>query len=78
MKQMKRIFALALALVMIMGMTITTSAAGETEPVTGPYTVTIKNATGHTYTIYQIFTGDLSTKEIVENGKTKTVEVLAN
>jgi len=55
MKHMRKILALALALVMVMGLAITASAA---EGDTG-YTVTINNATGHEYKIYQIFTGDL-------------------
>ena len=69
MKHMRKILALALALVMVMGLAITASAA---EGDTG-YTVTIKNATDHTYQIYQIFTGDLVNdadgKEILSNIK---------
>lgn len=69
MKHMRKILALALALVMVMGLAITASAA---EGETG-YTVTIKNATGHTYQIYQIFTGDLyideNDEEILSNIK---------
>ncbi len=71
MKHMRKILALALALVMVMGLAITASAAN-TE-VDGPFDVTIKNATGHKYMIYQIFTGDLAKdedgKEILSNIK---------
>ena len=71
MKHMNKILALVLALTMVLGLAITASAANT--PVNGPFTVTIKNATGHTYKIYQIFTGDLSTnadgEEILSNIK---------
>lgn len=68
MKHMKRIFALALAVMMLLSLAITVSAV---EDDTQTYSVTINNATGHTYQIYQIFTGDLSTNEAGE-------EVLSN
>ena len=68
MKHMKRIVALALAVMMLMSLAITASAAETT------YKVTINNATGHTYQIYQIFTGDLSQKTV--DGK--LVDVLSN
>ena len=64
MKHMNKILALALALIMVLGLATTAYAAEG-------YTVTINNATGHTYQIYQIFTGDLSTNEQEE-------EVLSN
>ena len=67
MKNLTKLFAMALALIMVLGLATTASAAeGD-----ATYTVTINNATGHTYTIYQIFTGDLATNE---EGK----EVLSN
>ena len=62
---MKKILALALAVMMVMGLAISVSAEDTT------YSVTINNAAGHTYTIYQIFTGELS---VNKDGK----EVLAN
>lgn len=67
MKNMKKFTAMLLAVIMVLGMALSVSA-DETE--TGPYSVTVKNAEGHTYRIYQIFTGDIS----VKNGK----EILAN
>ena len=89
MKHMKRILALALALMLTLGLATTAFAVegDETEQTppadqmtaqTGTFTVTINNATGHTYQIYQIFTGDLATKEEVSDGKTVTVEILSN
>ena len=70
MKHMKRIFALALAVMMLLSLAITASAAEGDEAT---YSVTINNATGHTYQIYQIFTGDLSKndegKDVLSNIK---------
>ena len=58
MKKAKKILGLLLAMVMMMSVAITAMAKGET------YSITINNsAEGHTYEAYQIFTGDLSTKE---------------
>ena len=55
MKHMNRILALALALIMVLGLATTAYAADET------YTLTLNDALeGHTYTAYQIFTGDLN------------------
>ena len=58
MKRTKRIFAifmtLALAMSMLMAMTLTSFAAPENKKLTVP------NETGHTYEVFQIFTGDLS------------------
>ena len=71
MKHMNKILALVLALTMVLGLAISASAANTA--VKGPFTVTIKNATGHEYKIYQIFTGDLATnddgEEILSNIK---------
>ena len=68
MKNVKKIFAMALALIMVLGLATTASAA-ETEL----YDVEITNAAGHDYQIYQIFVGDLSKnaegKEILSNVK---------
>ncbi|MCD8157629.1 MAG: isopeptide-forming domain-containing fimbrial protein [Clostridiales bacterium] len=56
MKKVTRFFSLLLAIAMVLAMnlgTLTVSAA--------TYSITINNAsTGHTYTAYQIFTGDVS------------------
>ena len=71
MKHMNKILALVLALTMVLGLAISASAANTA--VNGPFTVTINNATGHEYKIYQIFTGDLATndegEEILSNIK---------
>lgn len=58
MKNMKKIASLVLALIMAFAMTATAFAEETT------YSITINNsAEGHTYEAYQIFTGDLSTKD---------------
>ena len=54
---MKKLFATLLALVMIFTMSATAFAIGEET-----YTLTITGATGHSYKVYQIFTGDISTE----------------
>ena len=55
----RKLLAMVLALIMVMSLA-TSAFAAETDPKT--YTVTINNATGHSYEIYQIFTGDLATE----------------
>ncbi|MGN0268743.1 MAG: isopeptide-forming domain-containing fimbrial protein [Lachnospiraceae bacterium] len=61
MKHMKKLVSVLLTMVMVLAMTVVASAAGDT-PTT--YKITINNTTtGHTYQVYQIFTGDLSTSE---------------
>ena len=71
MKHMNKILALVLAMVMVIGLAISASAANTA--VAGPFDVTINNATGHKYVIYQIFTGELAKddagKEILSNIK---------
>ena len=54
MKLFKKIMALAIAMVMCMVMGLTAFAAPTNTTITTP------NETGHTYSIFQIFTGDLS------------------
>jgi fimbrial isopeptide formation D2 family protein/LPXTG-motif cell wall-anchored protein len=68
--QMKKIvrhfMALFLSLVMIlaMGLTAFADTTTDTNTTATTYTLTLTGtATGHTYEAYQIFTGDLSTKE---------------
>ena len=89
MKKFKKLAALVMAIVMVLSLSVTAYAEGEggetedpttTGPstpvaVTGPFTVTINNTKGHEYVIYQIFTGELSTKQ---NAEGKTEEVLSN
>lgn len=53
MKSLKKALALVLCLVMVMGLSVAALAA-ETK------TLTINTATGHTYEIYQMLTGDVS------------------
>ena len=80
MKQIKRLTTLALAVMLLLILAIPAFAAdGDGDG----YTVTINNATGHSYVIYQIFTGDLSQKQIAGAGTEVTtddkyVEVLSN
>lgn len=68
----KHFMAFFLSLLMAVSMGLTAFAEGQ-NPTT--YTLTLKGtATGHTYEAYQIFTGDLSTKE----DGTKVLKVLSN
>lgn len=63
MKKMKKIVSLLLAMVMVLAMTSTVFADG--------YTITAPN-NGHTYEVYQIFTGELATvdsEEVLTNLK---------
>lgn len=58
MKHIKRLASVLLALVMTLALAVPAMAAS------GPYTITInKDTNGHTYEAYQIFAGDLSTKD---------------
>ncbi len=58
MKSMKKFLALALALALCFAMAIPAMAAETT-------TLTMKDVTpGHTYTVYQVFTGDVSIAEV--------------
>lgn len=59
MKKMKKLVSLMLAVVMVLAMTVVASAENHT--ITGP-------SNGHTYEVYQIFTGDLSSN-ILSNVK---------
>ena len=63
---MKKLASIFLALVMILGLRINAFAANET------YTLTITGAAGHTYDIYQIYTGKVSlegTEAVLSNVK---------
>lgn len=58
MKRLKKLGSVLLALAVMFVMTSTAFADGETTPT---YTITLTGtATGHTYDVYQIFTGDVS------------------
>ena len=62
MKKLKKLAALLLAVVMTMAMNMTVFAAddGTTTTKSDTYKLTLTGtATGHTYEVYQIFTGDL-------------------
>ncbi len=64
MKHFRKLTALLLAVVMTLAMNMTVFADGNTSAEAKTYTLTLTGtATGHTYEAYQIFTGDLSTKE---------------
>lgn len=52
MKRIKKIFSMALALTMLLALSVTASAEEGNFTITAP-------ANGHTYEVYQIFTGDL-------------------
>lgn len=54
MKRIKKFASLLLAIAMVLGMTMTTFAAG------GNYDLTIATVKDHTYKIYQLITGDIS------------------
>ena len=70
---MKKFTAMFLAVIMVLGMALSASAA---EKQDGPFKVKIKNAEGHQYRIYQIFTGDLAVEKDDEGKVTK--EILSN
>lgn len=54
MKRIKKLASLLLAMVMVLAMTVTAFAAE------GDYVLTINTVKGHTYKIYQLATGDVS------------------
>ena len=63
MKRMKKIFALALTVIMVLGLA-TTAFAADTENTVEISVVTSDSGTsvaGHTYKVYQIFTGTVAT-----------------
>ena len=53
MKKFKKIMALAIAMVMVLAMSVTAFADGETTK----YSITITAPAGHTYQVFQVFTG---------------------
>lgn len=58
MKNLKKVLSLILALAMVLGMTITGFAADETTPT---FKISVpSDKDSHTYSVYQIFTGDLA------------------
>jgi len=65
MKSMKKFLALALALALCFAMAIPAMATeGENVAAGKTQTLTLENPTpGHTYSVYQIFTGDVGTKD---------------
>lgn len=61
MKHMKRIFALALAVMMLLSLAITASAAEDDDiKIKVTTSATGASVAGHTYKVYQIFTGDVA------------------
>ena len=79
MNRLKKYASLLLALVMALALAVpamATEASGPA-PVTGPFEITITNATtGHTYEAYQIFKGDLSATD--QTATDLTAPVLSN
>ena len=72
MKSMKKFLALALALALCFAMAIPAMAAEKT-------TLTMNKVTpGHTYTVYQVFTGDVSETTVKEGEEEVTKKVLSN
>ncbi len=68
MKQMKKLVSVLLALVMVFTLGISAFAAN-----TNSHTITITNEkSGHTYTAYQVFKGDIETKPGTTNEKVLT------
>ncbi|MBQ2826921.1 MAG: isopeptide-forming domain-containing fimbrial protein [Clostridia bacterium] len=69
MKLTRKIASLALALVMLFSLSVTVFAEEETAPLSaGNYTITIAGTdasptAGHTYTVYQLFTGTLAVED---------------
>lgn len=84
MKKMKKLASLFLTMVMVLSMTIVAFAAETTNNATakgdGDFSITLNGkATGHTYTAYQIFKGDLLEKNVVTGEETKDEnKVLSN
>lgn len=63
---------LSILMILTLALSMGTMAFADETTTAKTYTVTINNATGHTYKIYQIFTGDLATldgKEVLSNMK---------
>lgn len=62
MKSLRRIMALLIAMIMVVAMgtgaVLADEGDGDTED--SGYTITMSTTSGHTYTAYQIFAGDLS------------------
>ncbi|MBQ9814690.1 MAG: LPXTG cell wall anchor domain-containing protein [Lachnospiraceae bacterium] len=73
---MKKLLAFILAMVLVLGLAVTAFAADDDEPTT--YTITMETTTGHTYTAYQVFAGELSTKTVGEGDDATEVTVLSN
>lgn len=79
MNRLKKYASLLLALVMALALAVPAMAseASGPAPVTGPFEITITNATtGHTYEAYQIFKGDLSAAN--QTATDLTAPVLSN
>ena len=68
MKLFKKMMALVIAMVMVLSMSMAVFAAdGDTPAATTTKTITINNGkAGHTYTLYQIFTGKVDGQELTD------------
>lgn len=60
MKIMKKAMSLLLSLVMVLAFCVTAFATEAGTPAVTPTTLSIKTTAGHTYTIYQLLSGDVS------------------
>lgn len=82
MKKMRKLLAVMLTLIMAMAMMVPAMAAGDDEADTNSFTITAPD-NGHTYEVYQIFTGDyyegvLSNIKWGKNGTGTTGEAVSS
>ena len=69
MKKMRRFAALLLAMIMVLAMGMTAMATEEKEPTAQTWNLKINAASGHTYKVYQLLVGDVSSDKKLSNVK---------